>query len=236
MKTLHNLNKTLAKFQKVLEDIFDNDGYDHISSSSQPQELRKSAYATKYGVLEPELQCMVTGKLQNSTASSTDVVILAHLIPRCSTVEEQNRLGFDHSNIEDIRNSILLCSGLKDAFDRKCISFVPSNVPFSPNRYKLHIWYDKTRLKPIYEGATETIGDFDGYPLILNVGTHEHEPFNRAMSYQAFRAFKKWAKVHNLPKLHEGYDTSNYEGSYNSIRAKYADQLAKDMAEEFDSS
>lgn len=94
----------------------------------------------------------------------------------------------------------------------------------------MHIWVDAVRGEPIFEGATQTIGEFDGAPLDLTVGPGTHNPFKRAMSYQAFRAFKKWGNGYGLTELPEDSDISVYRGAYRINRAKYAKQLAKDSA------
>mmetsp|Transcript_16019 Transcript_16019/g.22080 ORF Transcript_16019/g.22080 Transcript_16019/m.22080 type:complete len:82 (+) Transcript_16019:25-270(+) len=60
-----------------------------------------------------------------------------------------------------------------------------------------------------------------------------HDPFKRAMSYQAFHAFKMWGKVLGLTELPGDSDMSEYqEGAYKMKRAKYARQLAIDVAAE----
>jgi hypothetical protein len=139
-------------------------------------------------------------------------------------------LGYKPSYVEDIRNTLLLSKGFEQAYDHKFLSFVPSDQPFSNNRYKLHIWVDVIRDEPIYEGASLTIGSFEGAPLDLRVGTKMHNPFKRALSYQAFRAFKMWGKGSGLTELPTDSDTSVYEGTYRMMRAKYAQQLARDAA------
>ena len=121
-----------------------------------------------------------------------------------------------------------------EAFDHKLISFIPSDKPFSSNRYKLHIWIDAVKSEPIYEGSTQTIGFFDGYALDLTVNADkpQHNPFKRAMSYQAFRAFKKWGKGFGFTELPEDSDTSVYQGSYKMLREKYKKQLTLDVTDE----
>jgi hypothetical protein len=221
----------------VLEEIADKDCYDRISGSSKPKMITKDAYTVKYSVAVPDLRCMITGISHNSvivagSASPKNPVTLAHLIPRNADVKERSRLGYDGTDIDNIRNTILLCKGFEEAFDSKCISFVPADNPFSNNKYKLHLWCDVVKSKPIFEGATLTIGDFDGYPLNLMVGTMHHDPFKRAMSYQAFRAFKMWSKELGLRELPVDSDTSVYNGSYKRMRAVLAQQLANDIASE----
>jgi hypothetical protein len=159
-------------------------------------------------------------------------VTLAHLLPRNANVKERSRLRYDGTDIGDIRNTILLCRGFKEAFNSKCISFVPADNPFSNHKYKLHLWCDFIKSKPIFEGATQTIGDYDGCPLNLRVGTMHHDPFKRAMSYQAFCAFKMWSKELGLRELPVDSDTSGVDVSYERRRAMFAQQLAKDIASE----
>jgi hypothetical protein len=98
--------------------------------------------------------------------------------------------------------------------------------PFSGDRYKLHIWVDAIRDHPVFPGATQTIGSLDGAPLNFLVGATTHNPFHRALSFQAYRAFKRWGKDFGWTERPEDCDTSVYKDT----RAKYAQQLAKDMA------
>lgn len=235
-KTIKRVSKTLELVQDVLEEVADKDCYDRISGSSKPRKKTKDDYTAKYNVAVSDLQCMITGISQNSIvtspALSKNPVTLAHLLPRNANVKDQSRLGYDAGDIENIRNTIILCKGFEEAFDSKCISFIPADNPFSNNKYKLHFWCDASKSKPIFEGATQTIGDYDGFPLNLNVGSASHDPFKRAMSYQAFRAFKMWSKELGLRELPVDSDISLYEGSYKQIRAKLAQQLAKDIVSE----
>ena len=49
------------------------------------------------------------------------------------------------------------------------------------------------------------------------------------LSYQAFRAFRKWGKDLSLKELPLDSDTSVYQGDYKRTRIKYAQQLANDV-------
>ena len=190
--------KTMAAVLKVLVEMGD-DPYDKISMSSDPRTLSKDSFATKYGVSGESLRCMISGTSLTSFVAVAPfsrppkiLVALSHLLPRCANASDMASLGYRNSDIEDIRNSVLLCKGFGQAFDHKYISFVPSDNPFSDNKYKLHIWSGHIKTEPIYQGASQTIGDFEGAPLILRVGTEMHNPFKRALSYQAFCAWKSW--------------------------------------------
>lgn len=180
---------------------------------------------------------MVTGISSSSLESSnppTNTVKLAHLLPRCADSTTRSSLGYTWDDIENIRNTVILCKGIKEAFNSKLISFVPSEKPFSNNAYKLHIWSEDVKSRPIYKGAAETIGSYDGLPLHLSVGEGKHNPFRRAMSYQAFCAFKAWGKEYDVKELPADSDLSVYKGSYKARRAKYATELAQAIAKDKD--
>ena len=55
-----------------------------------------------------------------------------------------------------------------------------------------------------------------------------HNPFKRALSYQAFRFWKRWGRV--LADLPKDSDTSVYQGTYKAMREKYVMQIAHDAA------
>lgn len=227
--------KITEKVLLILEDLGDNDCYDRVSEASKPKELEKNDYTNAYGVPVPDLQCMVTGisLVLLTTAPSAlpkNPVTLSHLLARCATAKEVVALGYGLDDIENIRNSILLCKNIERAFDRKMLSFVPVDKPFSVNNYKLHIWIDAVRTLPLFPGCPQTIGEFEGSTLNLMVGGMTHNPFKRAISFQAFRAFKKWNKAFDLKELPEDCNISLYEGTYAAMRANYALQLARDCA------
>eukprot|EP01032_Pedospumella_encystans_P020711 gene20711-23525_t len=237
VKTMEKQVKVLGGIGEVLEEIGDKDCYDRISESSRPRELAKSDYEVAYGVPVADLKCMITGISQTALIAAApnspkpkNPVTLSHLLARNAEAKERLSLGYGKADIENIRNSILLCKGIEEAFDHKFISFVPTDKPFSNNRYKLYIWVDAIKSEPIYEGAPQTIGSFDGRALDLTVGTNLHNPFKRALSYQAYRAFKMWGKGFGLTELPEDSDISVYQGAYKQKRASYAQQLAKDAA------
>jgi hypothetical protein len=238
IKALRKQDKTMRAVLEVLEEIGDKDCYDKISESSKTRGLSKTDYTNSFNVTVSDLKCMITGishasiiaAAPQTSTTPKNPVTLSHLLARNADAKERLSLGYGKADIENIRNSILLCKGIEEAFDHKLISFVPSDKPFSSNRYKLHIWVDRVKSDPIFEGASQTIGSFDGASLDLTVGTATHNPFKRAMSYQAFRAFKMWGKGFGLTELPEDCDTSVYQGAYKVNRAKYAKQLAEDCA------
>lgn len=88
---------------------------------------------------------------------------------------------------------------------------------------------EATTAEPIYEGASQSIVDFDSLPLDLTVGAAQHNPFRRALSYQALRAFSTWGRELGVRELPVDSATSAYVRSYGHKRAVYAQQLAKDI-------
>jgi hypothetical protein len=179
---------------------------------------------------------MVTGTTINSLKAANpssppphNTVTIAHLIGRFFDAKEAVSLSYFSKELESIRNTLLLCKGIEEAFDQKFLSFVPADSPFAADRYKLHIWVDGIKTNPIFEGSPICIGAYEGMPLNLNIGGFTHNPFHRALSYQAYRAFRTWGVEfgHALP---EDWDISVYSGSYKVTRKQYAQQLAKDIA------
>ena len=225
-----SLVRVLEKVVKVLEES-QTDCYDKLSVSNKPRELTKRDFADTYNVDVDHLQCMVTGisssSLHASDPSRNSRVVVAHLLPRCADSSTKLSLGYTWDDMESIRNTVILCKGIKDAFDSKLISFVPSEKPFSNNAYKMHIWSEDVKTRPIYKGATETIGSYEGLPLHLSVGEQEHNLFTRAVSHQAFCAFKVWGKQCGLKELLQTRGFSIYKGSYKARREKYAKELAQ---------
>jgi len=225
----------LEKVVKVLEES-QTDCYDKLSGSNKPRELTKRDFADTYNVDVDQLQCMVTGisssSLHASDPSRNSTVLVAHVLPRCADSSTKSSLGYTWDDMESIRNTVILCKGIKDAFDSKLISFVPSEKPFSNNAYKMHVWSEDEKTRPIYKGATETIGSYEGLPLHLSVGEQEHNLFTRAVSYQAFCAFKVWGKQCGLKELLQTRGFSIYKGSYKARREKYAKELAQAIAKD----
>ncbi len=240
LKASTSQTKFIQKFMevqaKLIEDIVDKDNYDKISANSRSRKLEKSVYTTEYNVPLHDLPCMVTGITINSLKAANpnspppnNTVTMAHLVGHCVEAKEAVSLGYFSEELKSIRNTVLLCKGIEEAFGRKFLSFVPADSPFAADKYKLKIWVDGIKPKPIYPGSTINIGAYDGAPLNLTIGGSTHNPFHRALSYQAYRAFKMWGTEygHTLP---EDCDISIYSGSYKATREKYALQLAKDIA------
>jgi hypothetical protein len=189
--------KRMEAHAKFIEDIVDKDNYDKISTNSKSRRLDKSAYTTEYKVPLYDLPCMVTGITINSLKAAnpsssppSNTVTMAHLVGHCVEAKEAVSLGYFSEELESIRNTVLLCKGIKEAFDRKFLSFVPADSPFAADRYKLYIWVDGIKPKPIFPGSAINIGAYEGAPLNLTIVGSTHNPFHRALSYQAYRAFK----------------------------------------------
>lgn len=163
----------LSRIADVLETIADKDPYDRIYESNTPRVVSRSDYVRAYGVPVADVQCMATGLCPSvlhlaaaapttSPTSSENPVTRVHLVPRRADARDRTSLGYHRDDIDDIRNTLLLCRGIAEAFNRKQLSFVPADHPFARHQYQLQIWVDCIRTEPIYEDASQTIGDYDG--------------------------------------------------------------------------
>ena len=220
----------------VLEGLADKDCYDRKCEAYVPRALALSDYVQAYGVSEAELKCMITGISNTvimesavSSRQSQNPVNVLRLVPSTANVKTRESLRYMNADMDSLCNTLLLCRGIRQAFNEKLVSFVPTDNPFSSSRYKLHVWMEATMAEPIYEGASQSIGDFDGLPLDLTVGAAQHNPFRRALSYQTLRAFSTWGRELGVRVLPVDNATSEYVRSYRHKRAVYAQQLAKDI-------
>ena len=132
------LIQLLKKIGEVLEDFCDKNCCDRISETSKPRELTKSAYEKAYKVPVADLKCMVTGVSHTALIAAAPTssippnsVTLSHLLARNAYAKERDSLGYKKADIDNIRNTILLCKGIEEAFNQKNLSFVPNNKPFS---------------------------------------------------------------------------------------------------------
>ena len=228
-KEIANNNKEIVKDNKemkeLLKDVLDTDPYDKISENSHARNFTIGDFAAHFNVQQSALRCMVSG-LQPPLGN----LILSPLLPRSTDNKVKETLAMGLSDVESVRNFLILCEGFEQAFESKNISFIPTDQPFSNNRYKLKIWTKAVRKEKIYDGSTQTIEDYENYPLILKVGDADHNPFKRIISYQAYRAFLKWDKCRGLAELPNDCDVSEYVGSYRSTRKAFVDQFALDCA------
>jgi hypothetical protein len=110
-------------------------------------------------------------------------VIAAHIAPCTSLVSKLKYVGLEKCDVNNVRNGLFLAFGIEKAFDKLQISFIKSN-PLKDELY-LHIWDDACRTTPLWEGHEQTIGNFDGSPLLLGA----HKPFMRCLSYHAYQAY-----------------------------------------------
>ena len=222
---LQEIVKDNKEMKELLKDVLDTDPYDKISDNSHMRKFTKSDFAGHFKVQPSALRCMVSGLQPLS-----NYLILSHLLPRSTTNKVKETLAIGISDVDSVRNFLILCKGFEQAYDSKNISFIPADNPFSNNRYMLKIWTNTVRKEKIYEGSNQTIEDFENCPLNLKVGDADHNPFKRIISYQAYRAFLKWHKCHGLTELPVDCDVSEYEGSYRSTRKAFLDQFALDCA------
>jgi len=125
--------------------------------------------------------CMASGMSGNG-----DQVVCAHIAPCSSKEHLLAKVGLTKDDTGSTRNGLFLSKGFELAFDRLQLSFIrdPKN-PLDSSLY-LKIWDDSCRSHELWAGCDDaTIGEYDGWKLNLN----GHEPFKRALSYQAYQAY-----------------------------------------------
>ena len=137
-------------------------------------------------------KCMLSGQLGLGRQ-----VKVAHLLPAVSKISTLTELGFEEADVDDVRNGLLLCSGFKDAFDTLRASFVKGiyqdTLGGLREGYIFTIWDDECRKLETFPESGLLIEEFEGHALTLN----GHDPFKRALSFQAYQAF-----LHNKVALH----------------------------------
>jgi hypothetical protein len=143
------------------------------------------------GMTSNNIPCMLTQQVGNG-----EQVCGAHILP-CKTAEfiyvdlsmTVEPIDVEHPDlprVDDLnspRNGLFLAKNVEREFDLLRLSFVPKDV-LHPNQFKMVIWSDKSRNVPIWEGHAHKIGQYEGCTLILN----GHDPFRRALSFQAYQA------------------------------------------------
>lgn len=164
-------------------------------------------------------KCMVSGVEGNGQDIQG-----AHIAPARSSMKRLAHIGMTPDDVNDVRNGLLLATGIHKAFDHLRLSFVKSN-PLSQQLY-LKIWDKSCRNVEVYPGANRTIGEFDGAKLKLA----HHLPFKRALSYHAYIAYLKFSFVptNSLPIE---YGSEN-ESEFYSERRLMKDAVIQNMKEE----
>ena len=113
---LTTLNNTI----EILTEIGDKDCYDRMSQSSMPRKIEKNDFAKYYGIEESDLMCMVTEISQSLLIASSpksqippNPLKLSHILARSADLKERENLSFADGDIDNIRNTIILCKGIE---------------------------------------------------------------------------------------------------------------------------
>ena len=97
-----------------------------------------------------------------------------------------------------------------------------------PNDFKMVIWCDETRDKSLWDGHANVIGQYEGCTLALN----GHDPFRRALSYQAYLAHEN----SRLPPeaRHEEFGTppSNFISLRSQLKENYQTSYREEVVQE----
>ena len=127
----------------------------------------------------------MNGKVTIETVTDEDI-LAAHILPSSTIVDIADVLEMSLDDIQSTRNGLLLCSKIKESFDKLELSFVPVDI-LHPSQYKMVIWKDSCKAKSVMKGSLKLIGEYDEVSLELG----ELEPYRRALSYQALLAYGK---------------------------------------------
>lgn len=138
------------------------------------------------------IKCMLTRKIGNG-----DQVCAAHILTASSDEDIYSSLGMSFADLNSPRNGLWLARNIEKAFDALFLSFVPRDV-LHPLTLALIIWDDVARMTPIWDDHQDLIGQYEGCSLQL----HSHQPFRRALSYQAYLAHSNYVnKLFPLDKV-----------------------------------
>ena len=197
-RALPILIKNIGQVSAISFNLWTESKVSNSKTSRSDNPNYRNELRVKLNYIHPKLPvCMVSGKSGNG-----EQVVCAHIVP-CSSLESSlAKVGLTKADVASIRNCLFLAKGLETAFDNLQLSFIrsPTN-PLNSNLF-LKIWDDSCRSHKLWVGLdVDTIGDFDGKELVLN----GHEPFKRALSYQAYQAYvnRPAMEQHDAP-IHYG--------------------------------
>ena len=121
-------------------------------------------------------KCALTGIIGDG-----DVVTNAHLLPRNAPTHHFDELDVE---MDGVRNMIILCAHVKDAFDAKDLCFLVD--PDRPGHFVLKIWNPKTRNKLLFPATAgydkQTIGSYEGHAMKF---PEDKIPYTRVLSLHA---------------------------------------------------
>mmetsp|Transcript_33048 Transcript_33048/g.45311 ORF Transcript_33048/g.45311 Transcript_33048/m.45311 type:complete len:135 (+) Transcript_33048:253-657(+) len=134
MKETMKSNKYTKEIINDIREFLDDDPYDKILDNNR-KKFTKEDFAEHFNVQSSALCCMISGL----NPEGDYLCLLSRLLPRKASYKVKESLQIGSSDIESIRNFLILCEGFRNAFNAKYISFIPTDEPFSNYRYKLKI-------------------------------------------------------------------------------------------------
>ena len=176
------------------------------------------------GITGNNIPCMLTRRVGNG-----EQVCGAHILP-CSTPEHTFfDLNMTVDDLNSPRNGLFLSKNVEIEFDLLHLSFVPKDV-LHPNLFKMVIWSDKSRYKPIWDGHDDLIGQYEGCTLTLD----GHKPFRRALSFQAYQAHEH-ARGRSEDRHQEfGTPPSNFSTMRSLLEAAYETAYREEVSSEYE--
>lgn len=160
-----------------------------LKAPPRPEGLRRKA-ATHSGYCEETgdatlAKCCLTGTIGCRKRVST-----AHLLNRNAPGHHLSELEMEKSDIDNVRNMIMLCTNVEKGYDKERLCFLVD--AHNPGRFILKIWDKKIKDKVLYntegKGETvETIGSFEGKAMVFAA---DKMPFHRVLSFLAQRSYE----------------------------------------------
>lgn len=127
----------------------------------------------------------------------------AHLIPRATKKDTLARLDLNVTDVNSVRNGLLLLSTIEEAFDDLRLSFIPNPL----GQFALKIW------DPAIRTTLSKLGKQEGD--VLNVASQDGQgPFKRVLSYHAYLAYhnaiaEEWIQKNTPPPQEFGSSTGS---------------------------
>jgi len=182
--------------------------------------MKKMGYTNRHTKRKDERpKCMITGM-----RAGGDKVVCGHVVPCGSEESRLHHLGITIDDLNLPINCVFWSIGFERAYETLQISFVKLN-PLQ-DTLCLKFWNDKVKTEPIWPGAAQQLGDYDGVELKLD----GHVIMKRGLSFQAYQAY-----LRSSPD--EGIEVTCLYGSpgtykFKSMSTLLEQQYLKDVEEE----
>ena len=171
-------------------------GYRNLAAVTVP------GYTNSSGSNLVKVKCMISGV----ESTLPDSICALHILPpQTSSPRLLRMLKLQSEDLHSPRNGLLLAYGIEQAFQQLEVSFVRKPDPNSAkNVFVMKVWGAASKhctTRPLFKTSKLLkVSDYDNAELKLNFVDDRsgcHNPFLRALAYQAFQAYRKWKHLEN---------------------------------------